>query len=410
MLVPEPADKGRKNIPFARPLRWPLGALTVLFLILAGPAPAQELDSALVRIAFLKQLVDRPPALSNLDEVPADAGVPGAQLAIRDNNTTGRFIKQRFELDVAVIPAAGDPVAAFAQLVADGHRLIVTDLRADTLRSIAGRADARDVLIFNAGASDDRLRNADCKPNLLHTIPSRAMLADALAQYLAWKRWRRWFLVTGRREEDRLFAAALRRAANRFGARIVEEKEWTYGPDTRRTAQSQVPVFTQGVDYDVLVVADEIGEFGEYLAYRTWEPKPVAGTQGLVPTPWHRTHEQWGSVQLQNRFRETYGRWMTPLDYAVWMAVRSIGEAATRTGSTGSAPLAGYIRSDKFGLAAFKGRKLTYRDWNGQLRQPILLAAPRSLVTVSPQKGFLHRVSELDTLGYDRPESGCKLQ
>ncbi|MDH3229560.1 MAG: ABC transporter substrate-binding protein [Alphaproteobacteria bacterium] len=395
-------------MPFARPSRRPFCALTVLFLTLAGPAPAQEDDSALVRIAFLKQLVDRPPALSNLDEASDDIGVSGGQLAIRDNNTTGRFIKQRFELDVSVVPADGDPVLAFAQLVADGHRLIITDLRVDTLLSIADRSDAKDVLIFNASASDDRLRNADCQPNLLHTTPSRAMLADALAQYLAWKRWSRWFLVVGRREEDRLFAAAIRRAANRFGAKIVEEKEWTYGPDARRTAQSQVPVFTQGIDYDVLMVADEIGEFGEYLAYRTWEPRPVAGTQGLVPTPWHRTHEQWGSVQLQNRFRETYGRWMAPVDYAVWMAVRSIGEAATRTGSADLASLAGYIRSDKFELAAFKGRKLTYRDWNGQLRQPILLAAPRSLVAVSPQKGFLHQVSELDTLGYDRPESGCK--
>lgn len=395
-------------MPFAPLSRRPLCALTVLFLTLAGPAPAQEGDSTLVRIAFLKQLVDRAPALSNLDEVPDDIGFSGGQLAIRDNNTTGRFIKQRFELDVSVVPADGDPVSVFAQLVADGHRLIITDLRADTLLSIADQPDAKNVLIFNAGASDDRLRNADCQANVLHTAPSRAMLADALAQYLAWKRWHRWFLVVGRREEDRLFAAAIRRAANRFGAKIVEEKEWTYGPDARRTAQSQVPVFTQGIDYDVLMVADEIGEFGEYLVYRTWEPRPVAGTQGLVPTPWHRTHEQWGSVQLQNRFRETYGRWMAPVDYAVWMAVRSIGEAATRTGSADLASLAGYIRSDEFELAAFKGRKLTYRDWNGQLRQPILLAAPRSLVSVSPQKGFLHQVSELDTLGYDRPESGCK--
>lgn len=395
-------------MPFARPSRWPLCALTVLFLTLAGPAPAQEGDSALVRIAFLKQLVDHPPALSNLDDISDDIGASGGLLAIKDNNTTGRFMKQRFELDATVVPIGGDPVSAFAQLVADGHRLIVADLPAEALRTIAVRPDARDVLIFNASATDDRLRNADCQPNLLHTIPSRAMLADGLAQYLSWKRWHRWFLVIGRRDEDRLFADAIRRAANRFGAKIVEEKEWTFGPDTRRTAQSQVPVFTQGVDYDVLVVADEIGEFGEYLAYRTWEPKPVVGTQGLVPTPWHRTHEQWGSVQLQNRFRDTYGRWMAPVDYAVWMAVRSIGEAATRTGSTAPASLADYILGDKFELAAFKGRRLTYRDWNGQLRQPILLAAARSLVTVSPQKGFLHQVSELDTLGYDRPESDCK--
>jgi hypothetical protein len=43
------------------------------------------------------------------------------------------------------------------------------------------------------------------------------MLADGLAQYLATKRWRRWFLVAGPQAGDRLYAKALRRAAKRFG-------------------------------------------------------------------------------------------------------------------------------------------------------------------------------------------------
>jgi ABC transporter substrate binding protein (PQQ-dependent alcohol dehydrogenase system) len=66
------------------------------------------------------------------------------------------------------------------------------------------------------------------------------------------------------------------------------------------------------------------------------------------------------------------------------------------------------MRAPEFELAAFKGRKLTYREWNGQLRQPILLATAKIQVTVSPQPGFLHQYSELDTLGIDRPESKCK--
>lgn len=385
-------------------------AVVVLIVPMWDVAAAQPTDGDLVRIAFLKQLVERPPALSNLDDIPDDIGVFGGQLAIADNNTTGRFMKQRFELQEVVVPADGDAAAEFERLAVGGYRLVITDLAADTLLSIADRADAQDILIFNASARDDRLRERDCRANILHTIPSRAMHADALAQYLARKRWNRWFLVVGRRDGDRLFADAIRRSAKKFGTKIVAEKAWDYGPDARRTAQSEVPVFTQDVDYHVLIVADEIGEFGEYLMYRTWDPRPVAGTQGLVPTIWHRTHEQWGSVQLQNRFRESYGRWMEPVDYSVWMAVRSIGEAATRTGSTDPAKIAGYIRSDSFELAAFKGRKLTYRDWNGQLRQPILLAAARSLVSVSPQIGYLHQSSELDTMGFDRPESECVLR
>ncbi|NNF76588.1 MAG: branched-chain amino acid ABC transporter substrate-binding protein, partial [Rhizobiales bacterium] len=62
-----------------------------------------------------------------------------------------------------------------------------------------------------------------------------------------------------------------------------------------------------------------------------------------------------------------------------------------------------------FELAGFKGLPLTFRKWNWQLRQPILLIQPQALVSVSPQEGFLHEVSVLDTLGEDRRETGCKL-
>jgi ABC transporter substrate binding protein (PQQ-dependent alcohol dehydrogenase system) len=172
-----------------------------------------------------------------------------------------------------------------------------------------------------------------------------------------------------------------------------------------------MPVVTQDVgDYDALVVADFRDAFGEYLPYRTWDPRPVVGTQGLVPTAWHRSQEQWGATQMQNRFTRFAGRWMTERDYAAWVAVRSISEATTRTNKTDRASIDAYIRSGDFGAAGFKGQKLTYRDWDGQLRQPILLATMRTLVSVSPQEGYLHEFSELDTLGHDRPDSACEFR
>jgi ABC transporter substrate binding protein (PQQ-dependent alcohol dehydrogenase system) len=169
-----------------------------------------------------------------------------------------------------------------------------------------------------------------------------------------------------------------------------------------------MPVFTQAVEYDALVVADVRDAFGQYLPYRTWDPRPVVGTQGLVPTAWHRSHEQWAGTQMQNRFADFAGRWMTERDYAAWVAVRSVSEATTRTKATDFAAVDGYIRSSDFGIAGFKGQKLTFRDWDGQLRQPVLLAEARTLVSVSPQEGYLHEFSELDTLGADRPDSACK--
>ncbi len=386
------------------------GILVLLALVTWSPVDGRAQGLETVRIAYLSQVSERPPKLSNLELPPEDEGVQGGRLAVEDNNTTGRFMKQSFEFHDVSVPPEGDVLAAFRELLRQGYRFIILNVSAERLVEFADLPEARNTLIFNAAAPDDVLRNESCRANVLHVRPSRAMLADALAQYLVSKRWREWLLVIGRREGDQLYAAAVERAAKRFGAKIVADKTWAFGPDTRRTAQSEVPVFTQGIDYDVLVVADEIGEFGEYLAYRTWEPRPVAGTQGLAATSWHRTHERWGAAQLQSRFRKMAGRHMTPLDYGVWAPIRAIGEAATRTKSTEFDKVAAYIKGPDFELAGFKGQKLTFRSWNGQLRQPVLLAAPKALVSVSPQEGFLHQHSHLDTLGYDEPESTCRLQ
>lgn len=206
---------------------------------------------------------------------------------------------------------------------------------------------------------------------------------------------------------DALYAAAIRRTAGRFGARVVTEKAWHASGDFGRTAEAEVPLFTQVGDYDVLVVADEVGLFGEYLPYRTWDPRLVAGTQGLMPLGWYRTLEQWGARQLQSRFVRQAGRPMTTTDYAAWAAVRSIGEAATRTRSTDPRVIDAYIRGDSFELAGFKGLTMSYRPWDGQLRQPIALVTAKSIVSMSPQEGFLHPLTALDTLGDDRPESVC---
>jgi ABC transporter substrate binding protein (PQQ-dependent alcohol dehydrogenase system) len=292
----------------------------------------------------------------------------------------------------------------------------VADLPADALLKAADAVKDRGAVLFNAGASDDRLREQDCRTNVIHTAPTRSMLADGLAQYLVWKQWKRWLLVTGSHPEDKLYADALRRAATRFGAKIVQERTFEDTGGARHTdsgvtlIQRQIPVFTQQAPtYDVLVAADESEVFASYLPYRTWDARPVAGSAGLMPTSWDAAHDQWGAVQMQNRFLKLNSRRMTALDMQAWTAARMIGEAASRTSSGDAKTLTGFLKSPDFSIAAFKGQRLTLRDWNGQLRQPILLVDGRMVVSVSPQEGFLHQVSELDTLGVDRPETKCKL-
>jgi ABC transporter substrate binding protein (PQQ-dependent alcohol dehydrogenase system) len=383
---------------------------------LSQPLQAQQ-QAIEVPIGYLTQQTKSLPPLSLVDQPATDNGVMGARLGIEDNNTTGKFTGQHFVLNESVVPETGAIAAAFRDLYAKGNRFFVVDLPANQLLAIADLPEAKDALLFNVRAKNDSLRNDQCRANVLHTIPDYAMLADALAQYLVWKQWPNWLLVTGTGDDDKLFADAVRRSAEKFSATIVEERVFDAQPGARRTdtgnaqIQKQMPVFTQDApDYDVLVVADVQDAFGEYLQYRTWDPRPVVGTQGLVPTAWHRSQEQWGATQMQNRFARFAGRWMTERDYAAWVAVRSISEATTRTNKADLAAVSAYIHSPDFGVAGFKGQKLTFRDWDGQLRQPILLATGRTLVSVSPQEGFLHEFSELDTLGFDRPDTTCKFQ
>ncbi len=375
-------------------------------LLLPAAAAAQN-GFAEITIGYVSQLAMRPPNLSNLIVPPQDDGFAGGRLSISDNNTTGRFLKQSFTLEELKVPIGDDVLPGFLNMVEAGIGFFVVDAAADVLLKMSDAVRDKNVVLLNVSAIDDRLRSQDCRQNIMHIVPSRGMYADALAQFLVLKRWRNWLLVTGLRDDDRLFAEALKKSAKKFGAKIIEERQWNFGADARRVAQAEVPVFTQGVRYDVLVVADELGVFGEYLMYRTWDPRPVVGTQGLKPTTWHLTQEQWGSAQLQSRFFKIYNRTMTALDYQAWAAIRAIGEAATRTASADFDKIMEYLKSPEFELAGFKGVPLTFRNWNWQLRQPILLVQPAALVSVSPQPGFLHQHSVLDTMGLDKPESNC---
>ena len=386
-----------------------LSALALFLFSVSGFAQ----DKLLIKVVMLG--VDEKPflPLSLIDLPVKDPALPGAVMAINENNQTGIFTEQQFKFEHYLISDEN----SLSRLVDDSLNneigLFVADLPMAQLLELTDLVGDKG-LVFNVRAEDDALRNSQCRSNLFHLSPSRSMKTDALTQYLIWKRWDEWLVIIGKHPQDKAYFTALERSANRFNADIVETKQWTFDAGSRRTdsghalAQQEVPVGTRGEKHQVLLVADEADEFGEYLQYRTDSPRPVAGTQGLIATSWHRSHEQWGGTQLQRRFFKSSGRDMKPRDYASWMAVRAIGEATTKLNSADHRLIKEFLLVDEFKLAAFKGVPLTFRDWNGQLRQPILVVGPRMLVTVSPQKKFLHEFSRLDTLGYDRPESTCK--
>ena len=374
-------------------------------LTLTQAVAAEDLS---IQIAYVHKPIIIAPTLSNLDPRPLTEGLDGAVLAIEENKTTGKFLGQDFNLTALEIPPDGDATGVLSKALEDFDYLLLNLPKADMLW-LADSATNTSKILFNVNLDDADLRTSACHKNLLHTLPSTAMLTDALAQFAFKKKWTKWALIAGPTPNDLARAASYETSARKFGIKIVGRKEWSFGGDMRRNAAQEVPLFTQSFKkHDMMIVADPRNDFARYVQYNTWIPRPLGGAAGIKPTAWARAVEQYGAVQLQNRFRNASGRQMRPIDYASWAAVRSLGEAMNRTQSNDPAELYSYLLSEKFALGGFKGRSLSFRSWNGQMRQPVALAHNDAVVAMAPLEGFLHQRNELDTLGFDKAESGCK--
>jgi ABC transporter substrate binding protein (PQQ-dependent alcohol dehydrogenase system) len=384
-------------------LRAILSAAAGLMLI----SGAVRAEGSHIRILYAEQQVEIPATLSGLDPVPGDLGLKGAELGIADSATTGKFTQDDFALDTVIV-APGESLAdTLASRDLQNSGFIVVNAPGAELLKIAALPAFRDRILFNVAAKDEHLREENCRANLLHVIPSRSMLSDAIAQFMLVKKWTNWLLLTGPTTDDAAFAAALRRSAEKFGHSIVAEKPWSLEGDLRESAATEIPLITQGSEYDVVIVADENDDFGRLIAYNTDLPRPVAGTHGLVATGWSGVIEPWGAVQLQNRFNELAHRPMRDVDFAAWLAVRIIGEGVIRGKAADPNAMRPFILSEDLQMSAFKGRGVTFRRWNGQLRQPIHLVTKETQVAVAPFDAFLHENSDLDTIGADKPETKC---
>jgi len=397
--------------------------LGLLVLALAGTsgafvaAAAAGPDARTFPIVYLREAYPGPGIMpSLLESRPEDEGLAGAEDGTAEINTTGKFLGVHFKLYVVTLPAGADVAAQARKVFAPGPAVIVADLRADDLLKLADAPAAKNALILDIRTIEDSLRQRDCRANVFHILPSQAMRTDALAQFLVEKRWSRWFLLQGPTPQDAVYAADVRRSAARYGARVVAARSYDYNPGSRRSdtgyqqIQTQMPLATQvGTGYDVLFVADETDLFGDYLPYNTFDARPVVGTQGLVATAWTPAFQSYSALQMQNRFQLFAHRRMTERDYGGWLAVNIVGDAVMRGRQTSPAGIRSYLRSDGFLVAGFKGEGLTFRTWDQQLRQPVLIAQPLMVVSMSPQPGFLHPNNTSDTLGFDQPETQCRL-
>jgi ABC transporter substrate binding protein (PQQ-dependent alcohol dehydrogenase system) len=381
----------------------------------AAPAANAE-DLQTTRIVYLGKQYEEPLPLSYAEEIITDKGIQGARLMIKEANQAGGFVGHAFELVEAILPEDGDIVAKAKKVLAGGDTFIIADLEPEDLLAVADLPEARNSLIMNIRSSATKLRQEECRPNVFHIIPDWAMRADALAQYLIWKKWPRWYVLRRDSAEDQDFFAQVQRAAARFGAKVVEDQVYDLPPGARNVdsghqqVQSQIPMVTQTApDHDVLWVINTEDDFGDYLMYRTSLPRPVVGTQGLQSTAWDQSYTESGAMRFQRAIPRQAKRKPTERDYTGWLGVRSITESIMKSGKTAPQEVKDFMLSDDFMLEASKGQALSFRDWDHQMRQPIILGGgTRVPVSISPQDGFLHQTNLTDTLGFDKPETKCK--
>ena len=341
---------------------------------------------------------------------PTGREIDGAKLGADDS---------AFELDAAgialevrdvVLPNAAVLPKVLSELKAAKVQFLIADLPLPEMRQLVQTAPAAlgGAVVFNAGLDDDSLRAEGCAPALLHTYPSRQMFTDGLAQYLAARNWRKALVLKGPLPGDALQAQAWTRSAKRYGIKTTQERPFKLSGDPRERDLANTRLLTGERDHDVVAVMDSDGEFARLLPYATQWPRPVVGANGLMALAWHPQWERNGGPQLSRRFFKLARRAMLGQDWAAWMAVRSVAAVLVEMPKAPLAQQLKALRSSSVFVDGFKGTRLSYRSWDGQLRQPLFLSHVDGVVGTAPVEGVLHPVEVLDTLGVDQKESACK--
>jgi ABC transporter substrate binding protein (PQQ-dependent alcohol dehydrogenase system) len=113
-------------------------------------------------------------------------------------------------------------------------------------------------------------------------------------------------------------------------------------------------------------------------------------------------------------------RWHEPMTadaWAAWAGVKGVWESSLRARTTDPHALAKYLVSDQAQFDGHKGRPLSFRSWDRQLRQPVYVmrkndAGAVSLVAEEPSVAPTDEESSrdvLDRIGTREAQSACRV-
>ncbi|MDQ3058052.1 MAG: branched-chain amino acid ABC transporter substrate-binding protein [Pseudomonadota bacterium] len=380
----------------------------------AKAAPAAKTGPRSVTVAVVSLAGDERYAPRRLERAypghPQGRPLDAARLAVADSEMELQTVGLKLAVREVQLPDAQALPKALADLKAAGVHHVIADLPLAELNQLVRTAPAAlgGAVVFNTTLDDDALRGNQCAAHLLHTLPSRQMRSDALAQYLAARSWRKVLVLQGPLPGDQLQAEALARSARRYGLKITQTRPFKISGDPRERDLANTRLLTGDREHEVVAVMDSQGEFARTLPYATQWPRPVVGANGLMASAWHPQWERNGGPQLSRRFYREARRTMQEHDWAAWTAVSAVAAVLVDEPQADVAQQLKRLRSGAVYIDGFKGPRLSFRPWDGQLRQPLFLTHIDGVAGVAPLEGVLHPTEVMDTLGMDEKESTCR--
>ena len=346
-------------------------------------------------------------AYARIQLKPTGRPYAGAMVAYKESERLFDILGKKIEIKRIKVKNVDDILSRIEKLSENGVNFFLVDAEKNFFEKVKSLS-SQNIAIFNITEQDNKLRSVNCDKRVFHVIPSYSMLSDSIAQYLVFKNWGKILVLQGPYEKDIAISNSFQNSAKKYGLQIVEVKDFILSNDPRKREENNLALLTTGKKYDAIYLADSDGEFGRYLPYNTKLPRLVVGSTGLTPETWHWSFERHGAPQLNSRFAEIESsRRMSNYDWAAWAAINIIFKSSMKSKSSDFNEILKFFTSDKFGLDGFKGPRLSFRSWNNQLRQPILLSTHNALIKKTPIQGFLHEKNNLDTLGIDETETKC---
>ena len=381
-------------------------------LLSLGLAWAQTEPPREIHIVYIDRaedpFYDPPPQTDGVIRVENKPPLAGAELGLKDVAALGRADNVQFVLDHHTVAADGDLAADLDSLTKTAPALVLLDLPHEDLITAAKSVPPGLIALVNIRDTSDDLRRILCGTALFHTIPSQSAYSDALAQMIVRKNWKRVLTLMGPEPEDQDLAKLFAASAKKFGAKMIDTKPFIAGNDPRKREENSTALITGDSDYDVIYVADSTGDFGRFVEFRQVKPRPVIGSEGLQASAWHRAAERYGAPQVNHRFERDAGRLMSDMDWSAWVAVKAAAEAVAREKAYTGAAISAALLSGKIDIEMTKGIPGSFRSWDHQLRQPIMLHTANAVIAMAPIEGFLHENSILDTLGLSDRDTNCK--